>query len=95
MDSPSVAVTTSTSETISTVPVAILVGILKVWKKVSRPHPSVSGRNTSLLDLSIGGTPVRDRIMGISPGSTNAYATPLNVVSILRATMSFREGPEQ
>ena len=82
------AVATSTSGTISTVPLAILVGILKAWKKVS-------GRNTPLLDLRIGGTPVRDRIMGVSPGSKNAYATPLNVASILRATMSFREGPEQ
>jgi len=70
-------------------------GMLKAWRKVSRPHPSVSGRNTRFLDLEIGGTPVRDRIMGISLGSKNAYATPLNVASILRTTMSFREGPEQ
>ena len=37
---------------------------------------------------------VTDWIRGISPGSKKAYAAPLNVVPISRATISFREGPE-
>ena len=39
------AVTSSTLETVSTAPLAIFLGIPKAWKKVSRPHPSVSSRN--------------------------------------------------
>jgi hypothetical protein len=37
---------------------------------------------------------VTDWIWGTSPGSSKAYAAPLKVVPISRATTSFREGPE-
>jgi len=37
---------------------------------------------------------VTDWICGTSPGSSNAYAAPLNVVPMSRAMTSFREVPE-